>query len=361
MAAGAGVDKMQKSITVQREMVCQQRLDVAIRDLPADDMRRAAWTNLDRFSTTWVAAWPDQDACLSNAEFLEVTTMYFGLPSPACQAVVGQRLGSHRTVLDAHGCRLTTVTLPGDGWRTQHDALKWRISRDMQEMHLRASTEVYGLFAALIPQAGRARLDSEPARKRQGLVPDFLISAPEGTSQACLAELKTLHFGSSTYPPSQQRCDAVRCRARTLDGEYAAKARSIDERYCGTPQGEVGPVRRQLQSYGSVKGLVFGAWGEASSDTHALLHTLARQGARVRWRDMGCPDEASAIGCLAWLLRRRWGLTALRENARLKLDRLAFVGRGAAQAADRRQRSELAHAVRSRLFLAQRGFTRRRH
>jgi hypothetical protein len=172
-------------------------------------------------------------------------------------------------------------------------------------MHLRGTTEVYGLFAALIPQAGRARLDSEPARKRQGLVPDFLVYAPEGPSQACLMELKTLHYGTSTYPGSAQRCDAVRCRARALGGEYAAKARAIDERYCGTPPGEVGPVRRQLLSYGTVRGLVFGAWGEASPDAHDLLHLLAKQGARVRWRDMGCPDEASAIGCLAWLLRRR--------------------------------------------------------
>ena len=32
-----------------------------------------------------------------------------------------------------------------------------------------------------------------------------------------------------------------------------------------------------------------------------------------------------AKGALAWLLRRRWGITAVRENARLVLDRLQFV------------------------------------
>ena len=109
-----------------------------------------------------------------------------------------------------------------------------------------------------------------------------------------------------------------------------------------------------------MRGLVFGAWGEASNDAHDLLHLLAKQGARARWRDMGSPDEAAAIGCLAWLLRRRWSMAALRENARLKLDRLAFVGRGAAQAVDRRHRSELAHAMRSRLLTAQQWFTHRR-
>ena len=41
---------------------------------------------------------------------------------------------------------------------------------------------------------------------------------------------------------------------------------------------------------------------------------------------------ADAIGPLAWLLRRRWGLTAVRETARPKLDRLQFVGAGAGAA-----------------------------
>ena len=49
---------------------------------------------------------------------------------------------------------------------------------------------------------------------------------------------------------------------------------------------------------------------------------------------MASPTEAK--GVLAWLLRRRWAITALRENARLKLERLQFVGRGAAAAAQRR-------------------------
>ena len=103
--------------------------------------------------------------------------------------------------------------------------------------------------------------------------------------------------------------------------------------------------KRSLASYGEIKGLVFGACGEGSPDTHALLSVLAQQGARQHWREMGCPGEDAARGCLACLLRRRWGLVALRENALLKLDRLCFVGRGAAASAERRQRTELAHAL----------------
>ncbi len=64
----------------------------------------------------------------------------------------------------------------------------------------------------------------------------------------------------------------------------------------------------------------------------------------------GCPKPPEAVhatGVLAWLLRRRWGLTALRENARLKLDRLEFVGRGATAAA-RRRRVQAAEAYAAR-------------
>ena len=116
--------------------------------------------------------------------------------------------------MDPHGCRLTTATLPGDGWRTQHDAIKWRIHEDAKEMHVRTRPEVYGFFAACIPQEGRSRADAQPARKRQGLVPDMMMTlAVDGPERALLYEIKTLHFGASTYGHGARRCEAVAKRA----------------------------------------------------------------------------------------------------------------------------------------------------
>jgi hypothetical protein len=270
--AGSHTRQLQKALTKEREELRFQQLDVCLRALPPGDMRRMAWVNLDKFSTAWVAAWPDRDAYLTNAEFSEVATFYYGLPSPGCAALVGERIASSRSVLDEYGCALTTETLPGDGWRTQHDAVKWRLSADMREMQARATTEVYGLFAAHIPQRGRARLGRETCHKRQGLVPDFMVYADwGGPERACLLELKTLHFGRSTYGNESRRCEAVARRARALPGEYATKARIIDSRYCDTPDGEQGPVSRHLQSFDPVRSLVFGAWGEASAHVEHLL------------------------------------------------------------------------------------------
>jgi hypothetical protein len=339
-SAGVGVPKVQRALTLQREARRFQSLDVQIRDLAVGDMRRCAWLNLDCFSTAWVTCWPAPDAYLSNAEFAEVAARYFGLPSPACAPVVGACIGGTRATLDPYGARLAAATLPGDGWRTQHDCLKWRLVEDAREMGVAVRPEVYGLFAACIPQARRRSLDELPLRKRQGLVPDLLVRArwgAQGPERDILLELKTLHYGSSTYPErAVRRCSAVAGRAAGLPGEYAAKARRVDSSFCGTQPGDVGPVEAKLRSMEAVRGLVFGAWGEASPDVTALLHVLADAGVLRHQRRMLARDAVEARAALLWLMRRRWGLTAVRENARLLLARLEHVGRGAVAAAQRR-------------------------
>ena len=186
-------------------------------------------------------------------------------------------------------------------------------------------------------------------RKRQRLVPDFLLHvAVDGPERPLLYELKTLHFGSSTYRSSMQRCAAVARRADTLPTEYAKKAREVDQKFCGAPTGSVGPVEQKLRSFEPVRGLVFGAWGEASPAVERLLSALAEVGAMRHWRGMRCQDMDSARGALAWLMRRRWAMTALRDFARLKLERLEFVGRGAANAVARRVHNRDFHAARAR-------------
>jgi len=68
-------------------------------------------------------------------------------------------------------------------------------------------------------------------RKRQGLVPDFLIHAPfDGPERPLLMELKTLHYSTGTYPTRDARCHAVLRRANALPAEYANKARRVDQR-----------------------------------------------------------------------------------------------------------------------------------
>ena len=123
--------------------------------------------------------------------------------------------------------------------------------------------EVYGMFAACIPQADRSSFNAQPVRQRQGLVPDLLLTVQWeslGPERRLLFEVKTLHFGTSTYPAGaadQQRCLAVTRRADAIPGEYTSKARRVDERFCHTAAGKVGPVEARLRAHDPVKGLVF--------------------------------------------------------------------------------------------------------
>ena len=335
--AGIGSKKVQKDLTALIEQQRFADLDVAHRALPVEDMRRKVWINLDQSSTVWVTSWPAGDAYLSNPEFLEVASFYFGQPSPICRHAVGRPIGRTGIVLDAYGLRLTTAALPDDGWRTQHDALKWRLHQDAREMAVRHRTEVYGLFSSCMPQHSRSRAACMPPRKRQGMVPDFIFNiALDGPERELLFELKTLHVGTSTYRGSDHRCAAVAQRARALPAEYAAKARRVDRQFCNTVPGSIGPMETKLRTYDPVRGLVFGAWGEASPDVERLLSVFAATGAERHWRELGSTSQLEARGALAWLLRRRWAMTAIRESARLKLERMEHVGVGACFAADRR-------------------------
>ena len=54
---------------------------------------------------------------------------------------------------------------------------------------------------------------------------------------------------------------------------------------------------------------------------------------------MGARSSDDARGALAWLLRRRWAMTAAREAARLTLARLELVRPGAAAARERRMQA----------------------
>jgi hypothetical protein len=250
---------------------------------------------------------------------------------------------------------LVCACLPGDGWRLQHDAIKWRLDADMREMGIRARTEVYGLFASALPQQARSTVGTWTVRKRQGLVPDFRIALPahnETPTQASdeLFELKTLHYGSSTYPDAQAdtRRGAAKRRADALPAEYAAKARRLDSRFSHTPAGAVGPVERRLLSFGPVRGLVFGHWAEGTAHVDDLLAGCARAGAEMHWRGMRAREPADALGTLTTVLRRRWGLAAWRAAARLLLGRLEYVGHGAIAGHARRHTARDAAALERR-------------
>ena len=73
------------------------------------------------------------------------------------------------------------------------------------------------------------------------------------------------------------------------------------------------------------------SWGEGSSDVDWLLSEAVECGAAHSSSSQPAEDDEPdpLKAALARMLRRRWGIAALRANVRLLLERLAHVGRGA--------------------------------
>ena len=88
-----------------------------------------------------------------------------------------------------------------------------------------------------------------------------------------------------------------------------------------------GPVLAALQAWPPVLGLVFGAFGEASTDVDRLALAAASLRAASDWRRLGARDEEEARAFLIAQVRRRWGCAAVRERARMLLARLPQIGR----------------------------------
>ena len=170
--------------------------------------------------------------------------------------------------------------------------------------------------------------------------------------KAVLAELKVQCCCTSRYPirrTERQRMGrrSVDQRADGLHAVYQKKAKDVDQKYRETPGGEQGPVERKLAEFGQVRGLCFGAFGEASEQVHLLVEHMAES--RVRHgvmfgRNKGTPLQRPAAKAMVMgQLRRELSIVAHRAQARLLLANIWQVGDGADVAAERRRRAQMQH------------------
>lgn len=112
-------------------------------------------------------------------------------------------------------------------------------------------------------------------------------------------------------------------RAHHVQSEYERHAHYLDRTQ--SPAGTQ-PVYDLLQSYGTVRGLVVGAYAEMSADIMQLIQIAAGTLASRRWSLMGARTQAEARAFFLQHLTRRFGLTAAREMARHRLHRVQYVG-----------------------------------
>ena len=296
------------------------------------------WRQRDKISCSWILAGPGKDTTLTSAEFSEAAAANLCLPSPACSGRIGEVVRG-RVVVDQYGDSVQATNVRGDHWRTRHDQVKLTLHNLCKWAGLPVEMEVFNLFSRLIPQQGLARI--ETGRQRQGMVPDFKIVIPEaGETRPVLHELKVVSFGKTRYKPGWRE-RAVDVRAAQLHQEYVDKARRADQQYGGVVVGTVGPVERKLLSFGQVKGLVFGNFGEVSEATHKLLDIMATSRVRVALPQTGrrgvTRSEEGEKALAVSYIRRRVSVAGVKGQCHTLLGRLEVIGPGTAAAAGRRR------------------------
>ena len=305
---------------------------------PRKDRHVQGWKQRDKISCSWILAGPGVDTSLTSAEFCEAAAANLCLPSPACKGRIGEVVRG-RVKIDKYGDNVQATNVRGDHWRTRHDQVKMTLFNLCQWAGLPVEMEVFNLFSRFIPQQGLSRI--EMGRQRQGMVPDFKIVIPEaGQTKPVLHELKVISVSKTRYRPGW-RDRAVDVRATELHTEYVVKARGADQRYGGVAVGTVGPVESKLLSYGRVKGLVFGNFGEVSEATHNLLDYMATSRVRVALpqregrRGVTRSEEGEKAVAVSYI-RRRVSVAAVKGQCVTLLGRLEVLGPGTAAAAGRR-------------------------
>ena len=287
-------------------------------------------------TTSWLLSFPGPHTGLSMPVFREGLAMVLCIPSPACRDMVGERVGKGK--VDLFGDAVLCQNLPGDGWRIRHDRIKQEIMAMLGWSRVVATCEVWGLFKHLIPQDKQG--SEEVNKQRQVMIPDFRIqlSSQTGQSEARLAELKSTR-GRDLYKPGVRQREfkrAVEIRAGKLMEEYRGKADGMDQ-LLGEEGG--GRIRRKLDQFGDLLGLVVGRFNEVSNDLHNLVESMAESRVKLLARREGRQLSDNEKGVVVGQLRRRLSTAAIRAGSNCLLDRMHQCGQGAQLAAKRREGS----------------------
>ena len=387
--------KEQKQITMEIEYHLDVHLKESFKALRRDDMRRVAMFSVGATSRSWLYTPPYPGCELSGDEFAIISCRYYGCADTVLAPHVGtqfQRKGSGKksVTVDRYGVTLANANVGGDRWRLRHDGVLKAIMQEFRLASQEVKDNVYNLF---IGKFGERNAESErraaafldhmvgigdkKRRRRQGLLPDFLlemasaVSARVGGASASprtLFELKQLNCVQAYYLKkiAVTELHAVEDRAKRVHPDYCRSLHEVDKEAgtkCAAPRlasgkcsygangwddsrhNKGGGERYLVSEFGTVQPLVFGHFGEINSRFQTLIDELAEVVANLHHREHGWRSAKAGICRAREGIMRRVSMAVLRETARHITRGLEIVGPQCVQKrVARRARSSAAEA-----------------
>ena len=240
------------------------------------------------------------------------------------------------------------ATLPGNSHEDCHDAAGSELFDILRKARLPIELQPCHYFTNLIPVANLLAPGRDPSIVPDACMPNIAlpdvvtqVGARRGAPRAprrLLFDVKTIHAGSTYYYSTRARDEqsgAVHERELRVWHDYRAHARHLDAQH--SPAGQQ-PILQRLESFGRTRGLIFGAYGEASADVHDLIAIAATAQADQQWRETGARTATELRAFLISRLRRRLGLAVVQAMARHRIARTPYVGVPRAVVQARRER-----------------------
>jgi len=341
-AAGMGMDhrcNVQKELTYVWEKACYSVLEAEVKQLRVgtggsmkDWVAKMSFFSHDRLSGVWLTCFPSEGLCTSPPAFREAMAVRMGVASPCCKGLVGEQVYTQRGTtrkLDRFGVALSSSGNIDAHYMTRHEAALGVLVEGCEKMGIPIEVSPYHCLTEAIPPEHRVEYSHtlERLTRRSGRIPDAKVSV---NAKEVLVDVKVINLNDRRYKPAYLADRAVNVRAKDVAKEYEASARKLDERFNAHPQSRTdpGPALHLLRSYGhgSVVGWVFGVFGEACDDVYSMLNYIAERGAMKLHRSMNAPSVGVAKQAILWKYSRQLSVAVVRENARVKLDRLRYVG-----------------------------------
>ena len=264
--------------------------------------------------------------------------MKFGLPIPALQPFVGDRIRNNancpQLTADGYGNNISTIAgACGGHIQRNHNSICAMISNSATQAGIKClggatDTSAKRVFSSDIP--ANIPINATNSAKVNSIVPDLVLNATysaegELAGSQHIVDVKTLAAGLAYKRNTTVFADAVARRSTEVNTGYHNTAKQLDQRLHGTPVGTPGPFEQVLSEYGgpnnTVLGPVVGFFGEASEHMHQIRDLIATTQAKSHL-ELYRSTNAQAIGLHKQQLNRLWGHTFARGWARLILDRL---------------------------------------
>ena len=317
-----------------------------VETLPKDDFERQAYLNCGRMSYVFLHSPPDHIGYMENETLRMGFARYLGQPCPVMAPMVGRFFGNAGQKLDKYGRNLAAANLPGQGFRTLHNAIQDMMVSIMKVAGIQSHTEAANFLNGKIGEpyiSNYINHITEHTNQRSAqhaIIPDIhaynypserqrINDSGASTTDEAFFEIKTMTPCRSRYGHANTDTTAAERRAKAICVNYHKRFKKLDEVFVSDGSNPFETAQGRFLT-GQVIPLVVGAFGDVNEALEKVLKQVAKAAAATTDGLTISPlintdRKGGAFRIMHQQFRRAIGCATVRGQAKLTLGRLHYV------------------------------------